>query len=250
MGPPPGFSTGLIIRDYKSFPSGYLACAQTVPENWLVDESEWPERLRQQLATQTSLWDLREEHYPILKSLNQNGFPLCWSFSSTKSAMYLRAAMGEPPLVFSPWWVAGKVVNWQSRGYWGAASLKEIAEEGVPVMSLCPSYRSSYDTPEARANAAFHKVSEWYDGTEDRDQNRRIMISAFLLGLAPVLDFNDISHSMCGCCLKSIDPLEVWCDNSWDDTGQYGPKGIYVRKGRAAIPDGIVVPAAEMPSSN
>ncbi len=199
--------------------------------------------------SKTSLWDLREAHYDTLKSLDQNGLGLCWAFSTTKACMYLRAIMGEPSVRLSAWWVAGKVKGWQDEGGFGAESLEEIARDGVPAESYCPSYKSSYDNAETRANAALHKAIEWYDGSDDRDKNRAIMISAFLLGLSPVLDLNCLGHSMAGCCLKSINPLEVWADNSWSDISQYGPKGIYTLKGSKAIPDAVVVPRVVQPST-
>jgi hypothetical protein len=244
----PGKRTGLIPRDYKSHPPGYLACAPVAADDWLVPESEWADRLADQQANKTSLWDLREAHYDVLKSLDQNGYGLCWAFSSTKATMYTRVRMNEPGLVLSAWYVAGKINGWRDEGGWGASSLEFISKTGIPTMDKCPKYSSGSVASDAEQNAGLHKVPEWWDGTEDRDQNRAIMISAFLLGLAPVIDLNWLSHSMAGCCLKSIDPLEVWCDNSWGDVDQYGPKGIYTLKGSKAIPDSIVVPRVTLPS--
>jgi hypothetical protein len=247
-GPPPGCSTGLVPRNYKTHPPGCYAGAPVAPADWLVPESEWEDRLKEQQANLASLWDLRETHYDTLKSLDQDGLGLCWAFSSTKAVMYTRAVMNALPERLSAWYVAGKVKRWRDEGGWGAESLEQIRNAGVPTEAMCPSYKSSYDTAAVAADAATRKVIEWYDGTEDRDQNRRIMISAFLLGLAPVLDYNWLSHSMCGCVLKSINPLEVWTDNSWNDIGQYGPKGCYKLTGSKAIPDGVVVPRVSQPS--
>ncbi len=246
-GPPPGYSTGLIPRDYRTHPPGCYSSAPVAPSDWLVPESEWADRLKEQVANQASLWDLREANYDVLKSLDQDGLGLCWAFSSTKATMYTRVIAGAAPLRLSAWWVAGMVKGWRDEGGWGAESLDQIRTAGVPTEALCPAYKSSYATPAVAADASTRKVIEWYDGTEDRDQNRRIMISAFLLGLAPVLDYNWLSHSMCGCKLVSIDPLEVWTDNSWNDISQYGPKGCYKLTGSKAIPDGIVVPRVSQP---
>jgi hypothetical protein len=246
-GPPPGFSTGLIPRDYTTHPPGCYASAPVAPADWLIPEAEWEDRLKEQQANQASLWDLREAHFDTLKSLDQDGLGLCWAFSSTKAVMYTRAVMNATPERLSAWYVAGRVKHWQDQGGWGAESLQQITSAGVPTEALCPSYKSQYDTAAVAADAATRKVIEWYDGTEDRDQNRRIMVSAFLLGLAPVLDYNWLSHSMCGCVLKSINPLEVWTDNSWNVIDQYGPKGCYKLSGSKAIPDGVVVPRVSQP---
>jgi hypothetical protein len=247
---PPGKKTGLIPRNYKSHPPGYLACCPTAPDDWIIPEDEWQDRLDAQLAAKISLWDLREANYDALKSLDQNGFGLCWAFSTTKAVMYTRALMGEPPVTLSAWYVAGIINGWRDEGGWGAASLEFITKTGVPAMEKCPKYSRSVVAADAEQNAALHKVMEWYDGSEDRDKNRAIMVSAFLLGLPPVLDYNWLSHSMCGCRLVSVKPsLVVDTDNSWGDVDQYGAKGTYRLTGNHAIPDGIVVPRVSLPST-
>lgn len=236
-------SRGLVPRDYGTHPSGCHAAAPQFPTELLITETEWQSRLDTQLNN-GSLFDLREAQYDVLKSLNQDGLGLCWAFSTTKAVMYLRALMNQPAVRLSAWWVAGKVKGWRDQGGWGGESVEEVASGGVPEESFCPSYRSSFDTAETRANAAKHKITEWWDGTESRDMNRRIMISCFLMGLPPVLDFNDISHSMCGCRLVSLNPLTIDCDNSWGESA--GVKGIYRRTGSGAIPDGLVIPRVTM----
>lgn len=237
---PPGYATGQIPRDYKSYPSGCYAYAAPFPDDLVMNDTEAQERIAEQKANKSSLLDIREARYDILKSLDQDSLGLCWAFSTTKSCMYMMARMNRKLARLSAWWVAGKVVNWRDQGYWGAASLKQIVEGGVPTEALCPSYKSSFDTAETRAEAATRKVTEWWDGTESIDRNRSIMITAFAMGLAPVLDYNHISHSMCGCYIESINPLVVWCDNSWGPSN--GVKGLYKLTGSDAIPDGIVVP--------
>jgi hypothetical protein len=235
------YATGLIERDYKSFPSGHSSVAPSAPDSWLIPESEQAERLKEQKANRASLIYLREAKYATLRSLSQGRHPLCWGFSSTKSAMYLMASMNEN-VILSPWWVAGKADGWRDRGGWGSMSTQTLADVGGVLMDDCPEYSTRYDTAENAAKAKKRRVIEWYDGSEDRDRNRQIMISAFMLGLSPVLDLNWMGHSMAGCYLESINPLVVYADNSWGEIDQYGPKGLYRLEGTRAIPDGIIVP--------
>ena len=242
------FGKGLIPRDYSTHPSGYAAAAQSPTDAMLVPEDEWEERLKEQKANRASLLDLRKAYYSVLKSLDQTHYGLCWAFSTTKAIMYLMAIMNSPKVRLSAWWVAGKIKGWRDQGGWGSESLDFIAANGVPEESFCPYYRSKFDTPETRTNAALHKAIEWWDGSEDRDRNRSIMISAFLLGLPPVLDLNWLGHSMCGCNLESINPLIVNADNSWNEINDFGPDGLYRLTGNKAIPDGIVVPRVSLPS--
>lgn len=232
------FATGLIPRDYSEFPSGYLSCAPSAPDDWLVPENEWEERLKEQKARRSSLLHLREGYYDTLKSLNQTSHPLCWAFSTTKSVMYALARAGTPT-VLSPWWTAGVSNGWRNTGGWGSQSTEGLAKTGGVPMAACPDFSSRYATTENKTLAAKRRVIEWFDGSQDRARNRHIMVSAFLLGLAPVNDYNDIGHSMCGCYLESINPLVWYDDNSWGGMEQYGPKGLYKR---TRTPDGIIVP--------
>lgn len=231
---------GLKPRNYGTHPSGYQACAPTFDAGLVLPENEWSSRLADQVAARATMFDVRQANHDTLKSLDQDGLGLCWAFSTTKAMMYRRIVMGSAPLILSAWWVAGVIKGWRDQGGWGAESLERVAANGVPEMSFCPSYRSSYDTAATRANALLHKATEWWDGTDSRDQNRRIMISAFLMGLSPVLDYNWWSHSVCGCRLVSIDPLVIDIDNSWGSSA--GDDGIFRLEGSKAIPDGLVIP--------
>lgn len=239
-----GRGRGLIPRDYAANPSGCMAAAPTFPSELLVPESEWAARLAIQQANQASLFDMRESNYDVLKSLNQGQYSLCWAFSTTKAVMYLRAVMNADPVRLSAWWVAGKVKGWRDQGGWNQQSLAQIVSAGVPSESLCPSYQSSFDTAATRTDAATRKVTEWWDGSESRDMNRRIMVSCFLMGLPPVCDYNHISHSMCGCRLVSLNPLTIDCDNSWGEGS--GTKGLYRLQGEKAVPDGLAIPRVTM----
>lgn len=243
-----GHGRGLLVRDYSMHAPGYAPGVPVYPDELLItDPAEQQKRLDDQIANRSSLWDLRMANYDILKSLDQNGYGLCWNFSTTKSNMYAKARMGGKLIRLAAYWSAGKVKNWRDEGGWGAESAASQGVIGVPEDSFCPAYNRKYDTPEAAANALLHRITTWYDGTENRERNRVIMISAFLLGLAPVLDYNWLSHSMCGCRLMSLNPLTIDTDNSWGETSQYGEKGCYRLTGSHAIPDNVVVPAYTTP---
>ena len=242
---PAGFSTGLIPRDYARHPVGSMAFAPAFPDSELIPEDEWPARLEANRKNKAGLLDLREAHYETLRSLDQDGLGLCWAFSSTKAVMYVRARMNAAMVRLSAWWVAGKVVGWRDQGYWGSASLAQIVKEGVPAESYCPSYKSSYDTPDCRANAATHKVTEWWDGSNDPTLATKQCVSSLLRGIPCVVDLNDMGHSMCAIDIGSLSPLEIIYDNSW---GEQGEKGLYRGRGARARPDGLVIPRVSLPS--
>jgi hypothetical protein len=244
---PPGLSTGLVPRPWHTHPQGCYASAPAFPDDALIPQSEWASRLADLRANKAGLLDLREANYDALKSLDQNGLGLCWAFSTTKAVMYLRKLMNEPDVRLSAWYVAGKIKNWQDEGGWGAASLEFVTNTGVPAESFCPSYKSSYDTPDAAANAATHKVTEWWDGDQDPNKAQQQLVSMLLRAVPCVVDLNDMSHSMCAIDIASLSPLTIVYDNSWGTNGD--PQGLYHGTGARARPDGLVIPRVSIPST-
>jgi hypothetical protein len=241
------FATGLIERDYSQFPSGYCLAAPSAPDSWIVPENEREERLKEQKANRASLLHLREKYYSILKSLNQGNRPLCWAYSTTKAVMYLLAQSGMPELL-SAFWTAGIANGWRNQGGWCTLSLDALKNVGAVPAEACPDFSPKYVTADNKALAAKRRVIEWYDGGENRDRNRDIVISACLLGLPFVGDHNNIGHSMAGCYLESLNPLVIGYDNSWSEIDQYGPKGLWLRKGFDATPDGVIVARVIQPA--
>lgn len=236
---------GLKPRDYRKHPMGSYSFAEPFPDSLLIPEDEIDDRIKQQEKTKSGLLDLREANYSVLKSLDQDGLGLCWAFSSTKAIMYLRAIMGVSPLILSAWWVAGKVKSWRDQGGWGAESLAQIVKAGVPAMSFCPSYKSSYDTADTRADALLHTCTEWWEGSEDPVKARRQMFSALLGSAGPaapcITDWNFWSHSVCAIKAKQWKPTpQVVIDNSWGESA--GDKGLYILEGNKSKPDGLWIP--------
>lgn len=236
-------STGLIPRNYEAFPVGCFSFAPAFPDSELVPEDQWASRLAENRANKTGLLDLRESNYDYLKSLDQDGLGLCWAFSTTKAVMYLRAIMGGSLKRLSAWYVAGIINGWRDRGGWGSASLAFIVNKGVPEESFCPSYKAQYDTPETRANASTHKVTEWWDGSDDPATATKQLVSMLLQSVPCVVDLNDMGHSMCAIDIGGLNPLEIIYDNSWGDGGE---KGLYRGRGARARPDGLVIPRVSM----
>lgn len=243
---PPGYSTGLVPRNYVVHPVGCHAFAPEFPDSELVPEGQWAAWLADNRAKKSGLLDLREANYDVLKSLDQDGLGLCWAFSSTKAVMYLREIMNEPKVRLSAWWVAGVIKGWRDEGGWGAASLSKIVNDGVPAESFCPSYKSSYDTADTRANAKQHRVTQWWDGSDNPTKAQQQLVSMLLKRVPCVVDLNDMGHSMCAIDIDSLNPLRIVYDNSW---GEGGDRGLYIGQGARARPDGLVIPRVTMPSS-
>lgn len=245
---PAGCSTGLIPRDYARHPVGSYAAAPEFPDDQLIPEAEWPERLAELRATKSGLLDLRELYYDFLKSLDQDGLGLCWAFSTTKAVMYVMALMGLPHTRLSAWYVAGMIKGWRDQGGWGAASLEFVVNKGVPAESFCPDYDRRHATPEAAADALNHKVTEWWDGSDNPAKAQKQLVSMLLSRVPCVVDLNDMGHSMCAIDIDSLSPLTIVYDNSWGTNGD--PKGLYRGTGPRARPDGLVIPRVTLPSDS
>lgn len=233
--------TGLDVEGLRNHE--YFASAGEFPDSLLLDEKDLKAAFELQAANESSLYHLRKRLAGLLDSLNQGHYGLCWAFSSTKAVMYIRAIMGLLIKKLSSWWVAGIVKGWRDQGGWGEASLDQIIKAGVPEYDLCPSYDKKYATPEVAENAKLHIVTEWWEGSSDKDKATHQMLTAYALGLPPVCDYNHMGHSMCGCrvaSFKSLNEFEVDDDNSWGMDA--GTEGLYRLANGKAKPDGLVIP--------
>lgn len=159
-------STGLDPRDYDRVPCG--ANATEFPDELLIPESDIKDAFEHYVNSQGTLYDLRKRVNGYLNSLDQNGYGLCWQFSTVKSYMYVRELAGLPRIPLSWWWIAGKINRWADRGGYCEASANYLVKHGIPTFDLCPKYSKQYDTPEAEADAATRKMPEYWDTSADK----------------------------------------------------------------------------------
>lgn len=240
-------SCGLAPRDYDESPM--FAAGKEFPDHLLIPESDLKDAYDVYVGNQASLVDLRERAGGKLDSLNQNGFGLCWYFSTTKANLYARAQAGLPYVALSPWWGAGKINNWRDQGGWCERSAAHAAKYGQPILSLCPEYSREYDTPEAEANAPEHQVLEFWETSQDADKRVHQFISASLLGYPSANDFNHMAHSMAFgriARFSSLGDFDIDEDNSWGMKS--GVKGLYRLKGRKARPDACIIVRVSKPT--
>lgn len=235
---PAGCSTGGIPRNFKTHPVGCYAEAPAFPDSELIPEDQWADRWNEKMKNQSSLLHIRQDNYDLLQSLFQNGKGLCWAFSTTKAAMYIRKLMGEPDLRFSGWYTAGIVKGWADEGGWGAESLAQGAKNGFATLDEVPSYSSQYATADIAAKAAQRRITEWWDGSDSPSLAQKQAISMLLNDIPCVVDLNVMSHSMC-CVWFTLNPITFIYDNSW---GEQGDHGLYKGQGAYAMPDGLVIP--------
>jgi len=215
--PPPGYSTGLIERDYSLFPVGYNAKPFDLP---LIPESEYESRLKLQTDMKASLHHIRRSGMPdgsAIPSRDQGQVGYCWNHSVAAAMILLNAVQGNPYVDLSPFSVGCKIMNFQNRGGNGNVALEYVAKHGMCDATHWPqrSMSRSNDTEAAWADAAKNKVTEWMD-LEPR--NKAQLITCLLLNTPVVYDCNKWGHSICAMRIVSFRPFVIRIWNSWSDT--------------------------------
>lgn len=243
--PPPGQGMGLTPRDFAKYPQGYLMWAKPFDLPLMTDD-EIEEGILKQEAEKSSLQHLRETaaNGSRMPSYDQNGQGYCWAYSSTCAASLARVAAGLPYVRLSAHKVGCFVKGYRDQGGWNAQSVEHIATVGVPSEALWPakSMSRSNDTPEMRANAELHKITEWMDLAEGGEILKRQLATALLHNLPVAADYNWWGHSVCMVRLLawgangSRMKTRLW--NSWTDS--WSENGMGDLEGSKAIPNGAI----------
>lgn len=215
----------------------------------LIPESEWDARFEEQEREQSSLEHLRMRSNGsggMIPSLDQNGQGYCWAYSSTAAVMMLRALMNLPYVRLSAHAVGCLVKNYRDEGGWCGLSAKHIAANGVPSVEFWKekSMSRSNDTPECRANALGHAITEdWMDpnvAVYDHELTVQQYATLLFLNVPVPSDFNWWGHSVLALRWYRIEKgswgpkiLNSWTDG-WEDNG------MSVLRGSKGRPDGAV----------
>jgi hypothetical protein len=239
---------GLRPRNYATHPVGYLGKLAEPFSLPIIPESEWADRIAEQEAKQSSLQHIRDKgnNGQPIPSYDQDGKGYCWAHSSTSAVTLIRARENQPYVPLSAYMVACIIKGYRDQGGWGSESLEFIAKNGIPSAKFWPmqSMSRSNDNAEMRANAALHKVTEWWDCAEDGRTRRLQVATALLMGLPVISDFNWWSHSVCLIRLLSPTKTRLW--NSWGDS--WSQNGVGDLDGSKAWPDSAWVPRVMTPA--
>lgn len=214
----------------------------------LIPESEWDARFEEQEALQSSLEHIRMRgnNGRMIDALDQNGQGYCWNYSNNSALMLLRAAANLPHVRFSGHANACLIKNYRDEGGWGALGADYIMKNGSPSVEFWKekSMSRSNDTPEMRANALQHRVTEdWSDQTlspYDRTLTTQQRATLLFNNIPLIGDYNWWSHSICEIRWYRIERgswgpkiLNSW-SNNWEENG------MSVLRGSKARSDGAV----------
>lgn len=233
---------GTLPRDETRHPRGGLSFAKPF-DLPLIPESEWQSRLDAQIAAKARLSDIRNRMGPnggFIPSRDQNGRGYCWAHSGVSAALMVRAINNQPFSDLSAYMIACIIKGYADEGGWGLEGVEFQAENGCPSSDFWPQQgtKRSYDTPEMRANAKLHRVTEWME--LDNRSMKAQLVTCLLMGIPVVSDFNWWSHSVCTIDLVSLSPFKTRIWNSWGDS--WSENGTGILEGSKAIPDDAVAP--------
>lgn len=153
---------GLCGCLHRREPYGALPFASTAPVD-LIPMEEWPARIKEHEANQSSLWHIWRDS-PI-GVLNQNPYQWCWAFDSTFTLMMERAKEGLPYRPLSPSSVAGPVVNYVDKGWYIEEALNYMVTNGVATTDYVPQTTNDRSKFKLgwKESAAGNKVTKWRD---------------------------------------------------------------------------------------
>lgn len=243
--PPSGFSTGLDLSLKGAF--NYAANAEPFPDELLISESEWEERIKEMEETKSRLSDLAIQ--AGLPCKDQDGTNYCWINAPTHCVEVVRLVQNQPLVILSPASAGGPMTNFRNVGGWGGPGLAYVGSKGLVPVEKWPAnaISSSYWTDENKALALHYRQTEWW---ELEPRNLQQLVSCLLRRIPVACGYNWWSHET-----TNYDP--VWVNgkigvrnrNSWGmDWPAAGAKGFHILQGSKMYPDDGVAPRAVIAS--
>ena len=160
-----GRKRGRIPRDYAAIPYGKLPGARRAEDSevQLIPFDEWPDRIKEQEDTKTRLSDMLKQ--AGIQAMDQDGLSYCWVYAVTQDLQSKRRLAGEPLVLLVPESAGAFIKNFRDVGGWGGEALEFMADRGVASQKFWKrhSLSRSNDTPEMRANALLHRVTESFE---------------------------------------------------------------------------------------
>jgi hypothetical protein len=228
---------GQLPRDFAKVPLGSIPEASVfgLP---LIDEAEWPERIRDMANEQSRLSDIIKSSG--MAALNQGQTNFCWANGPVNAVRAIRTVQNQGYIGLSPASVACLINNFRNEGGWGTEALKWIVSNGIVPTDLWPAnaINRQYFTAEAKETALKYRVQEWWDLTP---RSMKELATCLLMRIPVAIGLNWWRHEVMAVDLVDKDSILIW--NSWgDDWPSSGAGGFSVLRGYKALPDDAVAP--------
>lgn len=211
----------------------------------IIPRSEWDDRIAEMEQNSTRISDMLLQLG--IPSLDQDSTNYCWCNAVVGAVQVVRAQQNQKYIPLSPASVAAPIKNYQNQGGWGAEALDYIVKNGVAAVSQWPAnaIKRSYFDP-SRANAALHKVTEYYLlDSRNFDQ----LMTMLFMRIPTAIGLNWWSHEVLACDPVSLGSGDygVRFRNSWGDS--YGSKGFNTLTQSKATPDDACSPGVTIASN-
>lgn len=231
-GTAPQVATGAVPRDFSVDPVEMRDSPDQM-KTYKRSAGEWDAIFdEQERFESTLLHQFLRGDKPAFEHLDQGQFPDCWYHAPAQA--FMLACMRDMQSIIRPNAVAGATLLGRTNGGWSGLALKDMRDNGVPLMGDGPgewpqwTRNRKYDTAEFRANRQKHKVLEdWYDlGRQVYDQELTAdqIFTAISQNNPGSGDWNRFGHAMCIIGVVRIErgswgPVVL---NSWDQFGYFG----------------------------
>jgi hypothetical protein len=243
--PPPGFTKGLILRDWEKFPVGSVEGIQEYGDVFrdesLIPRKEWPDLIADMEREKSRLSDIAI--FAGIKTKDQNGTNFCHANSPALAVEILRAVQGLEYVELSPGFLGSLVTGGRNVGAWIIDDLKAAREHGFAPASMVPMNFVGLDfRAGAREEAKKYKVEEWIDFPRARDGKAFDRLMTALFRRIPVCT----AHNWWSHAVTAFDPVYkngqfgVRFRNSWGKN--YGTDGYFVMMEGKATPDEAYAP--------
>lgn len=215
----------------------------SLPHNFeLIPKNEVESRAKDLVEAKATLEHVvrRARGGKAIPGKDQNGTNFCWTNSPAGAVEWLRELQGEPYVELSPASVANPLTGGRNDGGYIEDALEQITKVGIASAALYPvnAVGLKYWTPEAKANAALHKVTNWVSlGRKDSTMAAKCW-TCLLQGMPVCFAYDWMGHAMT---MGAILPGMVWrVKNSWGDSwGDMGWGNFEFGRG---TPDAAYVP--------
>lgn len=241
--PPEGMSTGYQPEMRAGAPDDYAygAAAKPFPRELEIDESEWPDRIKEMEERKTRVTDLIA--LAGLPCKNQASTNYCWMNAPVAALETRRVVQNQEMVILSPASGAAPIKGFRNQGGWGFEALQWLAERGVVPVENWPANAIDrrYYTEENKQLALNYRVDEWW---ELKPRNLKQLMSCLLRRIPIAVGLNWWRHEV-----LYVDPLwvngraAVRMRNSWGmNWPNAGAAGYSVLQDSKMLPDDAVAP--------
>ena len=237
---PDGYSTGLRLA-MRTTPYGEIVGAPAFPNELLIPQDEWPDRIKEMEERKSRLSDIINA--AGLPCKDQSTTSLCWANAPVHCVEIQRVVQNNSMVILSPASVASPITKFKNIGGWAEQAIEYLVENGATPVDLWPAnaINKQYQTEEARIAALDYKISEWWE-LVPRNMNQ--LVSCLLRRIPVACGYNWQGHETVAIDAVWVNgEIGVRSRNSWSmNWPKPGAGGWYILQGTKMRADDAICP--------